>query len=73
MITRKTAKTGARTWLASHRWRYNWLRESLMMQGTRGAAGRRAALLADIREDVDSVIDTFLAASGITRDASDEA
>jgi Glycosyltransferase like family len=57
VITRKTAKAGARTWLASHRWRYNWLRESLMMQGARSAAGRRAALLADIREDVDSVID----------------
>jgi len=49
------ARTGGRVFLPAHRWRYRWLRESLVLRQARGA-GKATAVLADIREDVDGVI-----------------
>jgi hypothetical protein len=55
-----TAKTGGRVWLPAHRWRYRWLRESIALQRAhppaRHGTALTSAVLADIREDVDSVI-----------------
>jgi hypothetical protein len=53
VITRKTVRTNGGRWFPAHRWRYRWLRESLALQGT----GWTPSVLADIRHDVDSVID----------------
>jgi hypothetical protein len=50
-----TSRTGGRVLLAPHRWRYRWLRESLVLRQARGGAAA-AAVLADIRDDVDGVI-----------------
>lgn len=55
-VTRKTPTAGSHVWFPSHRWRYRWLRESLTLRGARKAAGLEAAVLADIRLDVDDVI-----------------
>jgi hypothetical protein len=58
VVTSKTAKAGSSAWFPSHRWRYRWLRESLALRGVRSAAATPAAsVLADIRDDVDDVID----------------
>lgn len=54
MVTSKTARTDERTWFPSHRWRYRWLLDSLVVQRTRP---RIPSVLADIRHDVDEVID----------------
>ena len=56
VIDRRIARTESRVWFPSHRWRYRWLRESLALRQARRAAGLRAAVLADIRFDVDDVI-----------------
>jgi len=53
VITRKTAKANGGRWFPAHRWRYRWLRESLALHGT----GWTPSVLADIRHDVDGVID----------------
>jgi hypothetical protein len=57
VLTKRTSKAGAGPWFPSYRWRYPWLRESLALRGLRKAAGARATVLADIRMDVDEVID----------------
>jgi len=57
VVTSRTAKPGRSPWFSSHRWRYRWLRESLAMRGVRSAATARTSVLADIRDDVDDVID----------------
>lgn len=44
------------TFLAAHRWRYRWLRESRDAHAGRRALGRGAGLLADIRLDVDELL-----------------
>ena len=49
------AKTGGRVFLPAHRWRYRWLRESLVLRQAQGT-GKASAVLADIRDDVDGVI-----------------
>jgi hypothetical protein len=54
-VTQKTARADKRPWLASHRWRYSWLRESLALRGVRKLM-RGPAVLADIRRDVDEVV-----------------
>jgi hypothetical protein len=54
-----SVKTGGRVWLPAHRWRYRWLRESLIIQRAQPApsgASLTSVVLADIREDVDRVI-----------------
>ena len=55
-VTRKTALPGGRVWFPSHRWRYRWLRDSIVLQGARIAAEHTVRVLADIRFDVDEVI-----------------
>jgi hypothetical protein len=42
--------------LAAHRWRYRWLRESLVAHRARRAAGGGPVVLSDIRQDVDEAI-----------------
>jgi hypothetical protein len=44
------------TFLAAHRWRYRWLRESRDAHAGRRAAGAGSAVLADIRLDVDELL-----------------
>ena len=44
------------TFLAAHRWRYRWLRESRDAHAGRRAAGGGSAVLADIRLDVDELL-----------------
>jgi hypothetical protein len=57
IITRESAKTaGGKVWFSSYRWRYRWLRDSLALRRARRAAGRTAAVIADIRHDVDEII-----------------
>ena len=53
VITRETVKATGGRWFPAHRWRYRWLRESLALRGT----GWTPSVLADIRHDVDGVID----------------
>lgn len=56
LVSPRTARpTNAKSWLASHRWRYRWLRESTAVWRTGVRSWR--TLLADIRDDVDSVLD----------------
>jgi hypothetical protein len=55
VIAERTAKGGG-AWFPSHRWRYRWLRESLALHKIPRAKGQTAAVLADIRRDVDGVI-----------------
>jgi hypothetical protein len=57
VITTRTAEPGGGSWFPSQRWRYRWLRESLVMRNVGKATAPRAAVLADIRRDVDDVID----------------
>jgi Glycosyltransferase like family len=57
VVTSRTAKTGSSPRFASHRWRYRWLRESLALRAVRSAVTPGASVLADIRDDVDDVID----------------
>ena len=57
MITGKTAHADGSGWLASQRWRYQWLRDSIALQEARVAAGRTAGVLADIRHDIDDLIE----------------
>lgn len=57
IITTKTAKRDDRRWLSSHRWRYRWMRDSFTLLGARGDAGQMPRVIADIRHDVDSIID----------------
>jgi len=42
--------------MASHRWRYRWLRESAAVHAARRVAGGGACVLRDIRRDIDDVI-----------------
>jgi hypothetical protein len=42
--------------LKSQRWRYRWLKESLVAHMARGAVGGGAVVLSDIRQDVDEAI-----------------
>jgi Glycosyltransferase like family len=57
IITGKTAQTGGTRWFSSHRWRYRWVRDSVTLLGARRDAGRTPRVIADIRDDVDSIID----------------
>lgn len=57
VITKRTALPDRHVWFPAHRWRYRWLRESLVVQAGLKAGGRRAAVLSDIRLDVDDVIE----------------
>jgi Glycosyltransferase like family len=57
-VTGKTAQAGGRVWFPSHRWRYRWLFDSMVLQRARKAtASPIAAVLADIRHDIDDLID----------------
>jgi hypothetical protein len=59
VVTKRTADPrAAATWFPSHRWRYPWLRESLALRKASKATGAGfSSVLADIRRDVDGVID----------------
>jgi Glycosyltransferase like family len=57
IITTKTSKRDGKRWLSSHRWRYRWMRDSFTLLGARGGAGQMPRVIADIRHDVDSIID----------------
>jgi hypothetical protein len=56
-VTSKTAEGGGHVWFRSHRWRYRWLIDSIVLQATRRATGRIPGVLADIRQDADEIID----------------
>lgn len=56
VITGQTAKSSSGGWLGSQRWRYSWLRESLTVRRTRRITGA-PIVLADIRRDVDKIIE----------------
>jgi hypothetical protein len=56
VITKIGGKTRRETWLSSQRWRYPWLRESLAIRQSHQVSGPAATVLADIRRDVDDVI-----------------
>ena len=56
-VTSKTLQEESHVWFPSHRWRYRWLFDSIALQGGHRAAGRIPAVLADIRHDVDEVLD----------------
>ena len=57
MVTSKTERTDERAWFPSHRWRYRWLLDSIVVQRTRRDTARIPGVLADIRHDVDEIID----------------
>jgi Glycosyltransferase like family len=57
-ITARSEARPRRRFLASYRWRYRWLRESLAVHAARRAAGGGSCVLGDIRQDVDEVMDT---------------
>jgi Glycosyltransferase like family len=57
VISRTGARTRSGTILSSQRWRYPWFRESLAIRQSRAAGEPTAAVLADIRRDVDDVVD----------------
>jgi len=56
-ITAKTSQENRFVWFPSQRWRYRWLRDSVALQGARKTAGRIVGVLADIRHDVDDLIE----------------
>lgn len=56
-ITSKTAQADGHVWFPSHRWRYRWLFDSILLQGARRTVGSIPGVLADIRHDIDEVID----------------
>ncbi len=56
VVARQTARSSSRGWLGSQRWRYSWLRESLTVRNARRVTGA-PIVLADIRRDVDNVIE----------------
>jgi hypothetical protein len=56
-VTNKTTQEDGNVWFPSHRWRYRWLLDSIGMQEARRATGRIPTVFADIRHDVDDVID----------------
>lgn len=55
-ITNETAAEKRHVWFASQRWRYRWLRDSMVLQASRKSAGGMEAVLADMRHDIDDVI-----------------
>jgi hypothetical protein len=55
VIARRTARSPSGGWLGPQRWRYSWLRESLTVRRSRRTGA--PIVLADIRRDVDSVIE----------------
>jgi Glycosyltransferase like family len=55
-ITSETVKEDRHVWFASHRWRYRWLRDSIVLQGSRSARSGIAAVLVDLRRDLDDAI-----------------
>lgn len=57
MVTSKTARADGHVWFPAHRWRYRWLFDSIALQGARRVADRIPSVLADIRHDVDEVVD----------------
>jgi hypothetical protein len=56
VIARQTARSSSGRWLGSQRWRYSWLRESLTVRTARRIT-RAPIVLADIRRDVDNIIE----------------
>jgi hypothetical protein len=56
-ITNRRAEENRRVWLSSQRWRYRWLRNSVVLQGSRTAADGMTAVLIDLRTDVDGAIE----------------
>jgi hypothetical protein len=56
-LTQKTAQKDRHVWLASQRWRYRWLRDSVVLQEARKSAAGMTGVLADMRHDVDEVIE----------------
>ena len=56
VITERITRSGRRPWFPSHRWRYRWLLESLALWRAR-AARPEAAVLADIRRNVDRLLE----------------
>lgn len=55
-ISSATAGSAHSTFLQAHRWRYPWLKESLVAHRARRAAAGGNFLLSDIRRDIDEVI-----------------
>jgi hypothetical protein len=55
-IAAQPARNPPGGWLGSQRWRYSWLRESLTVRSTRRITGA-PIVLADIRRDVDKIIE----------------
>jgi hypothetical protein len=56
VITGQTARSSSGGWLGSQRWRYSWLRESVIVRRTCRITGA-PIVLADIRRDVDKIIE----------------
>jgi Glycosyltransferase like family len=56
-ITSKIAGKNRHDWFAPHRSRYRWLRDSIVLQGTRSAADGMAAVLLDLRTHIDGAIE----------------
>lgn len=56
-ISNSTIAENRHVWFASHRWRYRWLRDSMVLQRSRNAAGRVPSVLAEMRLDIDDVIE----------------
>jgi hypothetical protein len=56
-ISSPTSGSAHSTFLQAHRWRYPWLKESLIARRARRAAGGGRFVLSDIRRDIDQVID----------------
>jgi hypothetical protein len=57
LVTSKTAQAGGHIWFPAHRWRYRWLFDSIALHGARRTISRIPGVLADIRHEVDEVID----------------
>ena len=56
-ISQETARSDRRVLLGRWRWRYRWLRGSIALQRAHRSAPHVACVLADMRHDVDDLID----------------
>ena len=54
--SRSSSRSSSSGWLGSQRWRYSWLRESITVRKARRITGA-PIVLADIRRDVDNVVE----------------
>lgn len=56
-ITEEITRNDRQPWLQTHRWRYRWLLDSMVLQSASRSVANMPAILADMRHDIDDVIE----------------